>query len=263
MNSPAKSVYSLQPLRVPAGWIIGWNTFWGMEIPADGFSGSSLLYCLRHDRRLVIDVEWRPEFDPNGHYGFQVQRQPASREEPGEVEVLEQRESRSREEVAAWVEHWLDRGRADGTTPNEAGRDGPERAARPLRALRIPAGWRIDYNAIRETGASGVIDSGSAGLVFRAVEASRGFRIDATAREGMRWTLEVVHAPLPPHRRGQPVVPPNFDGEVDVVHRAETTAFDALVAQLEHWLTYAYWWAFAGKGRKRAQAKPPSDEAAR
>lgn len=252
MDAFTPTQYTLQPLRVPAGWIIGWNTFWDMPIPADGFGGSSLLYCLRQDRRLAVDVEWRPEFDPAGSYGFQVQRQPANREESGEVEVLDQRESRSREEVASWVAHWLAVGQAERLSPAESGRPLSEIDPRPLRALRIPAGWQIDLNAIRETAASGDTDPQELGLIFRAVDEARGFRVDVTACPDKRWTLEVLYAPSPSRRHGDPNVPPNFDGEVEVAHRFETSELDLLVARLEHWLVQAYWWKFEGKGRKRS-----------
>src|SRR5688572_25204926 len=114
---PYHYLQQLQPLRVPAGWQMGWNTFQAIEVPADGFAGSSLLYLLRHDRRLVIDVEWRPEFDPNGHYNYYVQRQSLRTDETFDDEILDSGESRSRDDVVAWVNTWLARG-LDGAPPD-------------------------------------------------------------------------------------------------------------------------------------------------
>ncbi len=65
----------LQPLRVPAGWLITYNTLYQVEpIPGneDYFDGSSLL-MLRNDRlRKLIDVSWRPERDLKGQYQVEV-----------------------------------------------------------------------------------------------------------------------------------------------------------------------------------------------
>jgi hypothetical protein len=59
----------LQPLRVPAGWRIDWNTLYEVDpsdeqINAGYFGGSSLLLASHVHRRFLTDVGWRPEDDP-------------------------------------------------------------------------------------------------------------------------------------------------------------------------------------------------------
>ena len=61
----------LQPLRVYGGWTIDWNTFYEVD-PVEGrerfFMGSSLLLLTNLHRKKIIDLEWRPEMDLNGHF---------------------------------------------------------------------------------------------------------------------------------------------------------------------------------------------------
>lgn len=66
---------NLQPLRVISGWTIEWNTF--MEVDPDpndmsAFSGSSLLHAYNEHAKRAINLEWKPEEDPNGEFHIRV-----------------------------------------------------------------------------------------------------------------------------------------------------------------------------------------------
>ena len=61
--------WSLQPLRIPHGWQIEWNTF-SEDDPtepanANGyyFGGANLFFATCAGRRVAIDIEWRTEID--------------------------------------------------------------------------------------------------------------------------------------------------------------------------------------------------------
>ncbi len=241
-DDPPRPKFSEQPIQMPAGWIIGWNTFWDMEVPADGFSGSSLLYCLRHDRRLIIDVEWRPEFDPAGHYHFYAERHFPTRADGLPTEVVDSGESRSRTEVAAWVGRWLARGIRETPFDVELPEAGFSPAPESLLPLHLPSGWIIHRNAL--TASELLPDSLPAGaLLFRAIHEQRGFRADVTWQEDHGCQLEILHAPPRSRRAKDPVIPPIFDAASEVAHRSQFTTLDRLVPHLEHWLHHASWWA--------------------
>ena len=124
MASPSPPPPSLQPLRVPAGWFINWNTLEQVD-PADAeeraFGGSSLFMATHEQMRYRIDVEWRPEFDPEGSYHLTVEYARWERTERGrrrtdlplsfaEAEVVHRFETRSREALVDELDRWLWRG---------------------------------------------------------------------------------------------------------------------------------------------------------
>ena len=78
----------LQPLRVCAGWQVGWNAFFELDpteanIRAGYFGGSSIFSATNHDRRLHVDVEWRPEDDASGEFCLTVDYVPWQRTATG------------------------------------------------------------------------------------------------------------------------------------------------------------------------------------
>ena len=74
----------LVPLRIPAGWQIGWNMLHRDKRVEDGhFGGSSVFNATNQGRRFVIDVEFRPEHDPEGHFELKVEYQPWPRDARG------------------------------------------------------------------------------------------------------------------------------------------------------------------------------------
>lgn len=71
----------LQPLRVPAGWRVGWNTLFELDQTEENFrqgffGGSSLFSAVNETLRLRLDLEWRPEDDPAGEYQLTVEYAP-------------------------------------------------------------------------------------------------------------------------------------------------------------------------------------------
>ncbi len=245
---PDHYLQQLQPLRIPAGWTLGWNTFQAIEIPPDGFAGSSLLYLLRHDRRLVVDVEWRPEFDPNGHYHYYVQRNPLRTDEPSDLndDVLDSSESRSRDDVVRWLDTWLARGLVDAPPP-----DASDTPPEQLHPLRISSGWAIHRNNITITAPAA--PSAPNALLFRAIAEQRRFRLDVLRQSEPSghpsYVIELLYAPWPRTDRGRrrQDVPLTFDtNNIRIMHRFVTTAYDELVRYLEAWLWRASSWAVEG-----------------
>ena len=74
--------HRLQPLRIPSGWLVQWNTLDEPDTD-DGYAeapgGSSLFSAVNEARRFWIDVEWRPEFDPEGSFRMRVEYAPYER----------------------------------------------------------------------------------------------------------------------------------------------------------------------------------------
>jgi hypothetical protein len=114
----------LQPLRIPTGWHIVWNTLFevdpsGGKDRQDNTGGSSLFSVISEERRSYIEVAWRPEFDPNGCYRLIVMYSPWPRTPKGrrfkgaELEFdwsnpIHQLETRSHAELVKELEGWLE-----------------------------------------------------------------------------------------------------------------------------------------------------------
>src|SRR5262245_28254672 len=78
----------LQPLRIPAGWFVRWNTLFEVDptevnVRRGYFGGSSLFLAIHERRRLSIDVEWRPEDDVTGEHHLKVECAPWERTAKG------------------------------------------------------------------------------------------------------------------------------------------------------------------------------------
>lgn len=116
MNAPR-----LQPLRVPAGWLIQWNTLDERDDTADpteAYGGSSVFLATNEARRFRIDVEWQPEFDPEGSFRMRVEYAPWERTERGarrsdlplhfrEAELIHEFETPSQAELVRELDAWL------------------------------------------------------------------------------------------------------------------------------------------------------------
>lgn len=112
---------NLQPLRLEAGWSVGWNTLYTDLDPSAGdLGGSSLLYLANEGRRFIIDVMFRPEFDPNGRFIIEVTYVPYLRTEQGRRrdvpfarhagdQVVHTFETRSYAELIDHLEQWIAR----------------------------------------------------------------------------------------------------------------------------------------------------------
>lgn len=118
----SRAYRGLQPLRIPAGWTIGWNQLdIGMEDDRDGIGGSSVFNATNPGRRFNLDIEFRPEFDPEGAFHLIVTYQPWPRSERGrrkkeepfrlgaDAQVIHEFETRSYPALIAELEHWIAR----------------------------------------------------------------------------------------------------------------------------------------------------------
>src|SRR6476661_295990 len=119
-DSPAYR--ELQPLRIPAGWRIGWNQLLvTMDGDLTGIGGSSVFHATNEGRRFNIDVEFRPEFDPEGAFHLTVIYQPWPRTHrgrrrqdvpfrfDGDALTVHRFETRSYPALIAELEHWIAR----------------------------------------------------------------------------------------------------------------------------------------------------------
>lgn len=81
--------FPYQPLRLPPGWLVDWNTFSEHDptienVKADWFGGSSLFTAINTHLRLIINVTWSPEDDPDGKYLLLVKSIPWKRTDTGQ-----------------------------------------------------------------------------------------------------------------------------------------------------------------------------------
>jgi hypothetical protein len=119
-RSPA--YLGLQPLRLPAGWTIGWNTLYASSRAEKGdFGGSSLFNATHSARRFNIDVAFAPEFDPAGEFRLAVMYQPWPRTPRGrrardvpfrfdaDAETVHSFATQSWPELIAELEEWIAR----------------------------------------------------------------------------------------------------------------------------------------------------------
>lgn len=113
----------LQPLRIPPDWRVNWNTLFELDPTSENvrlgfFGGSSLFAASSEHWRLSVDVEWRPEDDPNGRYCMAVYYVPWQRTENGRrrkgvpldfrgAKVVYAFETQSRNELIAQLEDVL------------------------------------------------------------------------------------------------------------------------------------------------------------
>jgi hypothetical protein len=122
VSHDAPASLALQPLRIPAGWAIGWNSLYAnLRADRGAFGGSSLFNATHAARRFYIDVAFRPEFDPAGRFHLAVDYQPwprtargARRSDvplrfDGDAETVHQGETASFEELVDMLEAWLAR----------------------------------------------------------------------------------------------------------------------------------------------------------
>ncbi len=114
--------YRLQRLRVPTGWQINWNKLYEGSEPESGeLGGSSLFAAVNENQRFSIDVEFRPEFDPTGHFRMSIIYQPWARTPSGkrqanaplvfgsDAEDVHCFTTRSFEDLVDQLEYWLER----------------------------------------------------------------------------------------------------------------------------------------------------------
>lgn len=120
---PGSAAYlELQPLRIPSGWTIGWNSLYASSRAEKGeFGGSSIFNATNAGSRFNIDVAFEPEFDPEGEFRLVVLYQPWPRTPSGrrkrnlpfrfdgDAETVHSFATRSFERLIAELEHWIAR----------------------------------------------------------------------------------------------------------------------------------------------------------
>ena len=120
--SKSADFLDLQPLRIPSGWSVGWNSLHVTRKVEDGdFGGSSVFQATNRGTRFNIDVEFRPEFDPTGHFHLTVIYQPWPRNERGRrvndaplefgsaAEIVHEFETAVYSELVDHLEIWIGR----------------------------------------------------------------------------------------------------------------------------------------------------------
>ena len=107
---------SLQPLRIPTGWTVGWNTFFDIDPKFRTYDQTSWHFTEDmlqiESRRLgvLVDLGWRPEFRARGSFRLVATR---FFEDPeygwtGDWDrPLRSLTTRSRRKVVATIENWL------------------------------------------------------------------------------------------------------------------------------------------------------------
>jgi len=129
----------------------------------------------------------------------------------------------------------------------------PDSPALRLQPLRVPAGWRIDWNALyplEPTPENAAHFGGS--THFSATHESRRFWIDIAWRPEFdpagEYHLRIEYQPWSrtPAGRRRHDVPLRFDAEARLMHEFRTREFGALVQELEHWLWKCSEWTVEG-----------------
>lgn len=98
--------FELQPLRIPAGWFVSYNTFSEYDPGTD-----SEEYCFElcedmmqlKNKNLLIDLGWYPEGDIKGNYKLSLVD--AAKELPFET-PLQVFSSGSKKEIIQMLENW-------------------------------------------------------------------------------------------------------------------------------------------------------------
>jgi hypothetical protein len=105
----------LQPLRIPASWVVEWNVFLDVDPPSEvvdlqsvGF-GEDLLQISGKFSPILLDLGWYPSGDVAGEYRLVVIRRHSDEDEmcASWDRPLRALASRSRQEIVSTIEKWL------------------------------------------------------------------------------------------------------------------------------------------------------------
>lgn len=118
----SRAYLEMLPLRIPAGWRIGWNMLCAIDRAEPGqFGGSTIFHAVNEGRRFAIDASFAPEHDPEGSFRLSVIYQPWPRTEQGRrrkdvpfafdggQEDVHTFETRSYAELVQELETWMAR----------------------------------------------------------------------------------------------------------------------------------------------------------
>ena len=110
----------LQPLRIPAGWLIELNALYELDPSEETADDFGVLFSARNEyRRFWIGVEWLPELDPSGCFHLLVEYAPWERTEGGrrrdrpphrgDAKPVHEFQTRSRLDLVRELDEWLTR----------------------------------------------------------------------------------------------------------------------------------------------------------
>jgi hypothetical protein len=107
----------LQPLRIPTGWAVEWNTFFEAEPRFKSWDdtswhfGRDMLLLSNDHRGVSIDLEWVPAHRASGRFVITAVRQfhdPEHGRSGDWDHPLKRMETRSKRKAVETVEAWLD-----------------------------------------------------------------------------------------------------------------------------------------------------------
>ena len=103
----------LQPLRIPTGWEVSFNTFFEVDArfrswddTSYNFKEDMLLLKNRH-RGVIIDLGWMPSFRSTGRFYLRAVRLLSEAEGGDWEKPMRLLETRSRRKVVTAIEDWL------------------------------------------------------------------------------------------------------------------------------------------------------------
>jgi len=104
----------LARLRIPSGWNIGFNTLAepleGSDFPELWDLKEDILQFQNHQRRVIVDLGWLPDFDPSGSYRLVTVA--LESDEDRQIEAwaapLRIHTSKSYSEIVEVLEAWLE-----------------------------------------------------------------------------------------------------------------------------------------------------------
>jgi hypothetical protein len=113
-SNPKASTPPLQPLRLPMGWAIIWNTFHEIEARFKSWDDTSwnfsedMFHAENKFRGVVIDLGWIPEFRANGRFVLRAVRRAAGGEHYNWDRPSRTMTTRSKRKVVDTLEAWLE-----------------------------------------------------------------------------------------------------------------------------------------------------------
>ena len=97
-----------QPLRIPTGWNVSWNTFFEIDARFRSWDDTSwhfdedMLQLVNRHRGVIVDLGWHPSYRSTGH--FRLVAVPVGGDWDQPLRTLQ---TRSRRKVVTAIEAWL------------------------------------------------------------------------------------------------------------------------------------------------------------
>lgn len=124
-------------------------------------------------------------------------------------------------------------------------------AYRQMQPLRIPAGWRADWNKL-QTGLDTDLTQVGGSSLYNATNEGRRFNIDVDYKPEFdpagAFHLTVLYQPWPRSPQGRRLkdAPFRLGPDAECVHTCETRTYPDLIASLEHWIARCTVWVREG-----------------